>query len=118
MRNHIDIDEALSRAIIREIGERLRASLKEDELPASLKAQLERLDQLDDQSLPSIVPELEIDGEDHAVDYASQKGAQTVRSVRTWASYAWRMGLRKLVAKRHIGRRRSRTAGHTRRWTG
>src|SRR5262245_50808611 len=70
MRNHID--EALSRAIIREIGERLRASLKEDELPASLKAQLERLDQLDDQSLPSIVPELEIDEEDHAVDYASQ----------------------------------------------
>ena len=83
MRNQIDIDEVLSRAIIREIGERLRASLKEDELPASLKAQLERLDQLDDQSLPSIVPELEIDGEDHAVGYAPQKGARTVRSVRT-----------------------------------
>jgi hypothetical protein len=118
MRNQIDIDKTISRAIIREIGERLRASLKEDEIPASLKAKLKRLDQLDDQSSLPIVPELEIDGEDHAVDYAPPKGARTVRSVRTWASYAWRMGLRKLVAKRHIGRRRSRTAGHTRRWTG
>ena len=37
MRNQIDIDKTISRAIIREIGERLRASLKEDEIPASLK---------------------------------------------------------------------------------
>ena len=118
MRNQIDIDKTISRAIIREIGERLRASLKEDEIPASLKAELKRLDQLDDQSSPPIVPEPEIDWEDHAVVNTPPTGARTARSVQTWASYAWRMGLRKLVAKRHIGRRRSRTAGHTRRWTG
>ena len=53
MRDQLDIDAASSRAIIREIGERLRASLREDELPASLRAQLDRLDQLDDHSSPS-----------------------------------------------------------------
>jgi hypothetical protein len=38
MRNRIDIDHIHSRAIVREIGERLRASLKpEPELPASLR---------------------------------------------------------------------------------
>jgi hypothetical protein len=52
MRNQIDIDWTLSRTIIREIGERLRASLREDEIPASLRAQLDRLDQLDDQTSP------------------------------------------------------------------
>ena len=51
MRNQIDIDAAFSRAIIREIGERLQASLREGELPASLKVQLDRLDQLDDHSV-------------------------------------------------------------------
>ena len=104
MRNQIDIDKTISRAIIREIGERLRASLKEDEIPASLKTKLKRLDQLDDQSSPKIVPEPEIDGEDHAVANAPPRG------VRTWVPYALRMGLRSLVAKRHIGRRRSTTA--------
>jgi hypothetical protein len=59
MRDQIDIDKTLSRAIIREIGERLRASLGEDELPSSLRVQLDRFDQLDDQSSPSIVPEPE-----------------------------------------------------------
>jgi len=44
MRNGIDIDHIHSRAIVREIGERLRASLKpEPELPASLRAQIDRL---------------------------------------------------------------------------
>src|SRR5215475_12070600 len=56
MRNRIDIDQALRCAITREIGEGLRASLREDELPASLKLQLDRLGQLDDQSQP-IVPD-------------------------------------------------------------
>jgi len=58
MRNQIDIDAAFSRAIIREIGERLQASLRKDELPARLRAQLHRLDQLGDHSSPSVVPEL------------------------------------------------------------
>jgi hypothetical protein len=58
MRNQLDIDAAFSRAILREIGERLRASLSEDELPASLRAQLHRLDQSGDHSSPSVVSEL------------------------------------------------------------
>ena len=58
MRNQLDIDAAFSRAIIREIGERLRASLSKEDLPASLRAQLHRLDQLDDHSPPSVLPEL------------------------------------------------------------
>jgi hypothetical protein len=44
------IDEVLRRAILREIGERLQACLREEELPARLKAHLHRLRQLDDQS--------------------------------------------------------------------
>jgi hypothetical protein len=46
MRNSVDIDSAHSRAIVREIGERLRASFKEDrELPAQFRVQIERLRQ-------------------------------------------------------------------------
>src|SRR6266540_50714 len=46
VRNPVDIDTRHSRAIIREIGERLRSSLKEDrELPESFKMQIERLRQ-------------------------------------------------------------------------
>jgi hypothetical protein len=44
MRNPIDIDSKHSRAIVREIGEGLRASFKEDqELPANFRMQIERL---------------------------------------------------------------------------
>jgi hypothetical protein len=51
MRNPIEIDYSHSRAIIKEIGERLRWELKEDrELPASLRSQIERLRQLEGQS--------------------------------------------------------------------
>jgi hypothetical protein len=59
MRNQIDIDAAFSRAIIREVGERLQTSVREDELPARLRVLLDRLGQLDDHSSPSVVPELE-----------------------------------------------------------
>jgi hypothetical protein len=53
MRNHIDYVH--SRAIVREIGERLRASLKlEPELPARLNMQIDRLRELEERS-PSIV---------------------------------------------------------------
>jgi len=59
MRNRIDIDHVHSQAIVREIGERLRASLKlEPELPASLKMQIDRLRELEEQS-PSIIPGVE-----------------------------------------------------------
>ncbi len=58
MRNQIDIDRVHSRAIIREIGERLRTSLrKERELPASLTTRIDRLRELEGQDSPSIVPD-------------------------------------------------------------
>jgi hypothetical protein len=51
MRNSIDIDSTHSRAIVREIGERLRLSLKEDrEMPASFRAQIERFRQSEDEA--------------------------------------------------------------------
>jgi hypothetical protein len=51
MRNRIDIDYSHSRAIVQEIGERMRASLKEDrELPASLRMKIDRLGQSEDPS--------------------------------------------------------------------
>ena len=50
MRNPINIETSHSRAITREIGERLRLSLKEDrEIPASFRVQIERLRQLEDE---------------------------------------------------------------------
>jgi hypothetical protein len=59
MRNPIDIDHGHSRAIVQEIGERLRASLTEErELPASLRMQIDRLRELEEQS-PSIIPSAE-----------------------------------------------------------
>ncbi len=55
MRNPIEIDYSHSRAIIREIGERLRTELKEDrELPANLRSQIERLRQLEGQLQPTV----------------------------------------------------------------
>jgi hypothetical protein len=56
MRNRIDIDTKHSRAIVQEIGERLRAFLKEEpELPGSLRTQIDRLGGLEERS-PSIFP--------------------------------------------------------------
>lgn len=60
MHNRIDIDPKHSRAIAQEIGERLRAILKEEEpeCPGSLRTQIDRLRELDEQS-PSIIPAAE-----------------------------------------------------------
>ena len=59
MHNRIDIDPKHSRAIVQEIGERLRAVLKEEpECRGSLKTQIDRLRELEEQS-PSIVPAAE-----------------------------------------------------------
>jgi hypothetical protein len=56
MRSRIDIDPQHSRAIVQEIGERLRAFLKEEsEPPGSLGTQIDRLRELEEQS-PSIIP--------------------------------------------------------------
>jgi len=57
MRRKIAIDAEVSRAIIQGIGERLEASFNDDELPANLKFQRDRLKQLDNHSSPSIAPE-------------------------------------------------------------
>ena len=55
MRNPIEIDYSHSRAIIQEIGERLRTLLKEDrELPAILRSQIDRLRQLEGESQPNV----------------------------------------------------------------
>ena len=61
MRNRIDMDPKHSRAIVQEIGERLRAFLKEEpELPRSLRAQLDRLRELElEEPSPSIIPATE-----------------------------------------------------------
>ena len=59
MHNRIDIDPKHSRAIVQEIGERLGAVLKEEpECPGSLRTQIDRLRELEEQS-PSIVPAAE-----------------------------------------------------------
>jgi hypothetical protein len=59
MPKRIDIDPAHSRAIIRDIGERLRASLKpEPELPTRFKKEIDQLRELEERS-PSIVPSAE-----------------------------------------------------------
>jgi len=59
MRNPIDIDHIHSRAICREIGERLQQYLRaEAELPAGMRKQVHRLQELEGQS-PSIVPDME-----------------------------------------------------------
>ena len=56
MPDNVDIDHTHSRAIVREIGERLRASLKPEwELPAGFKTKIDRLRELEECS-PSIVP--------------------------------------------------------------
>jgi hypothetical protein len=59
MRNRIEIDPKHSRAIVQEIGERLRAFLQEEpELPGSLRTQIDRLREFEEQS-PSIIPAAE-----------------------------------------------------------
>jgi hypothetical protein len=56
MRNFTDIDHVHSRAIVREIGGRLRTSLNpEPELPRSLQMQIDRPRELEEQpSFPDV----------------------------------------------------------------
>ena len=59
MRNSVNIDHRHSRAICDEIGERLQSHLRiEPELPASMRKQVHRLQELEGES-PSIVPDME-----------------------------------------------------------
>ena len=56
MCNCMDIDPKHSRAIVQEIGERLRAVLKEEpECPGRLRRQIDRFRELEEHS-PSIIP--------------------------------------------------------------
>jgi hypothetical protein len=55
MRNRIDIDPKRSRGIVQQIGEGLAAFLKEEpQLPASLRARIDPLRELEEQS-PSTI---------------------------------------------------------------
>lgn len=45
-----DIDQQLSRALLRDIGESLRAGLPQGELPSKLRVQLQRLQRAEDQA--------------------------------------------------------------------
>jgi hypothetical protein len=52
MREHIEIDHKHSRAIVQEIGERLRTSLKaEQDVPPRLRKQVDRLREMEERSL-------------------------------------------------------------------
>jgi hypothetical protein len=52
MHQHIEIDHKHSRAIVQEIGERFRTSLKpEPEVPARLRKQIDRLREMEERSL-------------------------------------------------------------------
>jgi hypothetical protein len=89
MRNQINIDEAFSRAIIREIGECLRTCPSEAELPASLKDQLDRINQIDQQSSPTVVPEQEREKIDKAAV------ARKTLASPIWWTTRWRTRLRR-----------------------
>ena len=59
MRNPINVDHTHSRAICREIGERLQQYLRaEPELPVSIRKHVDRFQELEGKS-PSIVPDVE-----------------------------------------------------------
>jgi hypothetical protein len=83
MRAPINIDHTHSRAICREIGERLRFDhfRAEAELPASFKKQVDRLRELEGEP-PSIVP---------AVDHGfGNKPSDERKPRRSMAGYWWR----------------------------
>ncbi len=80
MRNPIDLDHTHAQAICQEIGERLRAYLREEpELPARIRRQVDQLCQLADEP-PSIVPAGE-----RGFERESNSGASQDRPRFTWA---------------------------------
>jgi hypothetical protein len=83
MRDRIDIDHSHSRAICREIGERLQAYLKpEPELTAHLGKQVDQLRELEGQS-PSIVPDVER-------RLGNEHGSDVSRGDRSPFTWSWR----------------------------
>jgi hypothetical protein len=89
MRKQPRTDEAFTRAMFQEIGERLRASLKEEEIPERLRVQLDRIAKLEEQASPSIVPEMGSD--------ASKRRAvwKSLASRMNWTTL-WRMRYRRM----------------------
>jgi hypothetical protein len=93
MRNRIDIDEIFSRAIIREIGERLQASLSEDaELPDSIRRQIDRLCELDGKA-SSTVPDFPSEG----IGIGKPTAARRLLSPMRWTT-RWRTRRRRARA--------------------
>jgi hypothetical protein len=83
MRDRIDIDQVHSRAICREIGERLQAYLKpEPELTVHLRERVDQLHELEGQS-PSIVPDVE-----HRL--GNKQGSDVSRGDRSPFTWSWR----------------------------
>jgi hypothetical protein len=83
MRNRVNVDEKTSRAIIQEIGERLREVVREDlEVPASLRKQINRLGEAEGQS-PPIGPTVE-----HGLENKSRKHATS--GDRSRFAWLWR----------------------------
>jgi hypothetical protein len=83
MRNSISIDDTHSRAIRREIGERLQQHLRpEPELPTSIREQVDRLQQLEGPT-PSIVPDVE-----HELE--SEPGENVIEGDRSQFTRWWR----------------------------
>ena len=83
MRNRIDIDHLHSRAICREIGERLQTYLKpEPELTAHLRKQVGQLRELEGHS-PSIVPDVER-------RLGKEPGSYVSRGNRSPFTWSWR----------------------------
>ena len=88
MRGRIDIDDAHSRAIIREIGDRLRASLRDgDELPENLRRQINRLRELEG-APPAAVSS-------HSDQIGKSAVARKLRSPRRWST-RWRSWQRRM----------------------
>ena len=83
MRSRVDIDEKTSRAIIREIGERLQTIVGEDpKVPASLRTQLDHLRESEGDSA-SVVITVE-----HGFENTPRKDV-SLRD-RSWFTWLWR----------------------------
>ncbi|MGY4622813.1 hypothetical protein [Bradyrhizobium sp. USDA 4486] len=83
MRDRIDIDHTHSRAIVREIGERLQACLGQDgELPDGLRRQIDQLRELDGEA-PSTVPDLP--GDESSKAAAARTSHSPVQTTRWWS---------------------------------
>jgi len=86
MRNRIDIDYSHSRAIVQEIGERLRASLEiVRELPASLRMQIDRLRQLEGPSQQTLLGRRRVGHAAHGREEIARRATSRPRFVSLMA---------------------------------